>query len=162
MGISEIRKDIGNELEKLKENEISWELGQKVNSFDDLWQTLPEDKKQDELQKAVDIIDKNKYLSAVYMYSLFTFRIHDKKWMEEMLEVILSIQNLGADTLHFLYWQIFERFMLYPECESENGKVLHWKLFQRTCEKYAEGKTLKWVNETQRNKDLVVVIMTQY
>lgn len=163
MNLEEIRKDIVNKLEHLSENEINEEFIDAVNLFDNLCKELPETQQQEEMQKVVDSIQKDKYLTAIYIYSLFTFRIHDKKWMEEMLETILKVQDWREETLYFMYWQIATRFMIWPECESINGKAALWKLFRRTCSKYATNvNSLKWIEEKERNKDFVVVIMAQY
>lgn len=163
MNLYEICGSIAEELAQIEENEVSDRFLEEVSLFAGLWQALPEEQKKEEMQKLVDIIRKEKYLSAIYLYSFATYHIHDKKWMEELLEMILGITHLSVDTLYFLWWQISERFMLWPECETEHGKVLHWKLLHRICEIYAEDvKGSEWIEERERNGDLVVVITAQF
>lgn len=163
MEFDEILESIKSDLENIPNNAISEKLIQKVIRFGDLCQQLPKEQKQDALQKAVDIIRKEKYVCAIFMYSFFSSCIPKAKWMEELLETILEVRDIDADILYFLYWQIAARFMRQPECESEKGKVKHWKLFQCICQKYEKiFPDLKWIDESERNKNLIVVIASQF
>ena len=88
MEFDEILESIKSDLENIPNNAISEKLIQKVIRFGDWCQQLPKEQKQDALQKAVDIIRKEKYVCAIFMYSFFSSCIPKAKWMEELLETI--------------------------------------------------------------------------
>ncbi len=161
--LKEICREIECEIKRIRADEVSGRLALQMREFAQIYRKLPEIQKREALWNAAGRIDKEKYLSAIYMYSVLTFYIHERKWMVELLEIILNSPGLRADTLYFLYWQIAARFVNDPECESETGKALHWKLFQRICNMYAKNvRGLEWIKQEDRNREFVVVIMTQY
>lgn len=162
MEINEIYEKIVMDLDALAENEWSSQLEEDLLVFRNLWMTLSDVQKDEWMNKLIASVEKNKIISAVYVYSFVMYHVHSQKWAKELLEMVLFSTHLSKENLYFLYWQLFEYFMLWPECETSGTKILLWKLFQKICKMYVEAMPEKaWVDEKERNKQLVVVITTQ-
>ena len=134
-----------------------------IREYDNTWQELPEKQQLVALQDLEDVCQSANDNVRLFCYSLISFRGHDPRWMEEMLKTIERLSELPLDALYFLYWQISIRFTRWPECESETGKILHWRLFQRICASCsAQVNGLEWIDEKERHADTVVVLTAQF
>ncbi len=163
MPMEQCLHDIQTEYDRLMPNALSKAYADALVAFDELWRELPEDEQSDAMHRLADIVQKEKYLAAVYTYSMISFRSHEPEWMEALLEAIGELPEPDMEHLFFLYWQLSQRFMLWQESKSEKGITELWKLYQRLCEQCrAQVTGLDWIPQAERDPDTVIVLMSQY
>lgn len=155
--------DIQTEYDSLEPNALSKTYADALDAFDELWRELPEDEQSDAMRRLADIVQKEKYLAAVYTYSMLSFRSHEPEWMEGLLDAIGELPEPDMENLFSLYWQLSQRFMLWQECKSEKGITALWKLYQRLCEQCrAQVTGLDRIPQAERDPDTVIVLVAQY
>lgn len=102
-----------------------------------------------------------------YFYFLYSYLLFNTDYSEIyncMIECCIDDDNLSKENQYFLYWQLVQYGFLHPQIVTEIGNLLMDNLYKHIYESYYEicKNMVSFVPKQERNKDLIIVITSQF